>query len=68
MPYLEESIFTDTSKINFEEIENFKEIIPEGLNKANFNALEVVISVFNDADIGLFEKTIIEYQDDQNYK
>lgn len=58
----------DSSQIGFSEIAYFKSLIPENVDKAFFSPLEIVISVFNDARIKLFEEIIYEYRNDENFR
>lgn len=68
MPFFGSTEFTDSSQIGFSEINNFKKLIPENIERAFFSPFEVIISVFNDARIELFEELIGEYRNDENFR
>jgi hypothetical protein len=57
-----------SSQFGFSEINRFKQLIPENIDKTFFNPIEVVISIFNDAKIELFEEIIYEYRNDENFR
>ena len=68
MPFFDNAESVDSSQIGFSEVNYFKKLIPENIDKAIFSPLEVIISVFNDARIDNLEKVLDEYRNDENFR
>ena len=68
MPFFGNIESVDLSQIGFSEIDNFKKLIPEDIDRAFFRPFEVIISVFNDARIELFEEIVGPYRNDENFR
>lgn len=68
LPFPGNSDLVDLSRIGFREINNFKKLIPDNIDKALFSPLEVTISLFNDAKIETFEEILNEYRNDENFR
>lgn len=68
MPFWGNTELVDTSQIGFSEINHFKNLIPENIDKSFFSPIEVVIGIFNDAKIELFEEVVYEYRNDENFR
>lgn len=56
------------ANMTFADLTNFKKLIPENIDKKQFRPLEVIISIFNDAQIENFEKIKQEYSYNENVR
>ncbi|NNV57759.1 hypothetical protein [Limnovirga soli] len=67
-PFQSDSEYTIPNISTFRDFERFKESLPLMFKEFNFRPLEVIISVFNDAKIELFEEIIYQFRDDENFR
>lgn len=67
-PFQSDSEYSIPNISSFHDFERFKKSLPSIFKEFNFRPLEVIISVFNDAKIELFEEMIYQYRDDENFR
>jgi hypothetical protein len=56
------------SSFSYSDYHRFKQKLPPFLKDLNFKPLEIVISIFNDAEIEIFDKLIYEYRSNEDYR
>jgi hypothetical protein len=67
-PFQSDSEYSTPNINSLHDFERFKQSLPSIFKEFNFRPLEVIISVFNDAKIELFEERIYEYRNDENIR